>query len=108
MDRVIVTGLNKYFPRLGAAIHSGAVPESAAGGTCQFPKDVQTPTAPQDAGSATTARRPRVSLAVSAEVVWLWDTHEFDTAEIAAALRIPEAEVASIIHFIREERRARR
>lgn len=39
--------------------------------------------------------------------VALWRTGKFDTAEIAAALDIPEAEVCRVIHLARKEDRKR-
>jgi hypothetical protein len=104
MERILITSSNKEFPRVSsAAIHSGAVPGSAAGGPrCS----VENPFAPEDVGSPP-ARRPRASLKQAIGVVFLWDSGEFDTVEIAQAMRVHESEVESILHHIREERRAR-
>lgn len=104
MERILITSNNREFPRLSSvAIHSGAVPGSAAGGPrCS----VENPFAPRGAGSPP-ARRPMASVKQAMGVIWLWDSGEFDTAEIAEAMRIPEAEVANILHHTREERRAR-
>ncbi len=38
-------------------------------------------------------------------VVALWQSRRFDTAEIAAALDLPESEVCSVIHHAREAAR---
>lgn len=122
LDRIILMGSNKNFPRAawspacpaspsqglppvsgGAGTHSGAVPDSAAGGSSH---PVETTNAPKGAGSPR-VRRPRATVKQAMGVVWLWDSGEFDTAEIAQAMKIPEAEVDSILHRIREDRRAR-
>lgn len=110
MDRIIVSGPNHSFPRLvttNGAPHSGTTPESAAGGTCP-PKDDLTSNAPQGAGLLTAARRPRVSLLKAVAAVALWDSRQFCTAQIADVLGMKECQVASVLSFIREERRARR
>jgi DNA-directed RNA polymerase specialized sigma24 family protein len=39
--------------------------------------------------------------------VALWQTRKFDTADIAAALDVPESEVCRVIHVAREEDRRR-
>lgn len=107
MNRVILTGVNSRFPRaasVASITNSGTTPESAPGGT--RPSEVTAKQPPEGAGLATAARRPRATVQQSMGVVWLWDSGEFDTAEIAEAMRIPEAEVASILHHIREDRRA--
>lgn len=44
----------------------------------------------------------------SVAVVALWDTKLFDTADIAHALGVAEADVERVLHIVREERRARR
>ena len=106
MDRIILSGTNTHFPRassLAAISNSGVVPDSAAGGSCH---PVETTNAPKGAGSVR-VRRPRATVKQAMRVVWLWDIGEFDTAEIAKAMRLHEAEVESILHHIREERRAR-
>lgn len=122
VDRFILTGSNKNFPRAalsparpaspsqglpsvsgGAGTHSGVVPDSAAGGSCH---PVETPNAPKGAGS-TRVRRPRATVKQAMGVVFLWDSGEFDTVEIAKAMGLHEAEVESVLHHIREERRAR-
>jgi len=41
-------------------------------------------------------------------VLSLWRTGEFDTADIAHALAVPEADVERVIHIAREEKRRRR
>jgi len=53
------------------------------------------------------ARRPPHSLITAVAAVALWDSGKFRTDEIAHALRMPESEVAKVLHFIREERRSR-
>ena len=48
-----------------------------------------------------------MSVLKAVAAVALWQTRQFDTAEIAAALEISEAEVCRAIHVAREERRRR-
>ena len=104
MHRIILQGRNTEFPR-AAGQYSGAMPESAAGGT-RLPDEPKCP--PYDAGSTPSARRQRgPSVLKALAAVALWDSGKFDTADIAHVLSMKEAQVADVLAFIREERRAR-
>lgn len=48
-----------------------------------------------------------MSMIKAVAAVALWRTGKFDTADIAAALDIPEADVCRVIHLAREEDRRR-
>ena len=105
MNRLILVGSNKDFPRASAAAtNSGAVPGSLGGGAVH---SVEPHCPPRGAGPSS-ARRPTPSLLKAVAAVALWDSGQFNTAQIAHVLGMKEARVADVLHFMREERRARR
>lgn len=52
-------------------------------------------------------RKEPMTVGQSLAAVALWDTQRFDTCEIADVLKVTEAEVANVLHVVREERRKR-
>jgi len=104
MHRIILQGTNTEFPR-AAGLNSGTQPESAADGVRHL---VETQCPPCDAGSLPSARRQRgPSMLKALAAVALWDSGKFDTADIAHVMELDEADVVSVLHVLREERRAR-
>jgi DNA-binding transcriptional regulator LsrR (DeoR family) len=46
-----------------------------------------------------------MTLGTAAKIAWLWNTREWNTADIAEALGVPEPEVVKVLDILRSRER---